>query len=259
MTDATSMPDDLVLLNDYLDGELAAAAALEMERRLAADPALAAERGRIEAVREALRERLPREQASPELRARIERAAGIRPALFRPSLRPSFRPSWGALAASIAATAIVASLATSHIVAPPRSDAGAILSSHVRALMAPQPTDVASSERHTVKPWFNGRLAAAPRVVNLEANGFPLAGGRVDVVDGSPAPTLVYRRRQHVISLIAVAAPGRADTSLSRETEAGYNMVRWTDRHVTYWAISDLNAKELEEFARLFRTTPADG
>src|SRR5262245_19336618 len=155
MTDLSSkQDDDVVLLHAYLDGELDAAAGLEMEQRLAAEPALAAERDRIEAVRAALRERLPREAPSPELRARIERAVGLRAT----PVRPSRRPSWGMLAASIAATAIVASLATSHLVAPPRSDAGAVLSSHVRALMAPQPTDVTSSERHTVKPWFNGRI-----------------------------------------------------------------------------------------------------
>jgi anti-sigma factor RsiW len=256
MTELPATQDDIVLLNAYLDDELDAAAALAMERRLAADPVLAAERDRIEAVRTALRERLPRETPSPELRTRIERAVGIRPA-FRPSL---FQPNWGTLAASIAATAIVASLITSHVVAPPpHREAGAVLSSHVRALMAPQPTDVASSERHTVKPWFNGRLVQAPRVVNLESGGFPLAGGRVDVIDGHPAPTLVYKRRQHVISLIAIAAPDRGDTSPSRDSSAGYNIVRWADHGVVYWAISDLNAQELDEFARLFRTAPAEG
>ena len=259
MTDLPSMQDDLVLLHAYLDGELDAAAGLEMERRLAADPALAAERDRIEAVRAVLRERLPRETPSPELRARIERAVGLAPGSEPPPLRPSVHPSWSLLAASIAATAVVASLATSHLVAPPRADAGAVLSSHVRALMAPQPVDVASSERHTVKPWFNGRVVEAPRVVNLAASGFPLAGGRIDVIDGRPAPALVYTRRQHVISLIAVAVPGRADAAPARETAAGYNILRWTERGVGYWAISDLNAKELDEFVQLFRTAPADG
>jgi anti-sigma factor RsiW len=262
MTELTSAQDDIVLLHAYLDGELDAAAALAMERRLSADPALAAERDRIEALRTVLRERLPREAPSPELRARIERAVGISPAPLRRSV---FQPTWGTLAASIAATAIVASLVTSHVVAPqitaptPRSEAGAVLSSHVRALMAPQPFDVGSSDRHTVKPWFNGRIVQAPRVVNLDASGFALAGGRIDVIDGSPAPTLIYKRRQHIISLIAVATPERGDTSPSREAQAGYNMVRWTDHGVAYWAISDLNATELEEFARLFRAAPAEG
>jgi anti-sigma factor RsiW len=255
MTELPSMQDEVVLLHAYLDGELDAAAGLEMERRLAAEPALAAERHRIEAVRAAVRERLPREGAPPALRARIERAVGFAHAPARPLLRPS----WGMLAASVAATAIVASLATSHLVAPPRSDAGAVLSSHVRALMAPQPVDVTSSDRHTVKPWFNGRVVEAPRVVNLAASGFPLAGGRIDVIDGRPAPTLVYKRRDHVISLIAVAAPGRADASPVRETAAGYNVLRWTEQGVAYWAISDLNAKELDDFAQLFRAAPADG
>src|SRR5262245_9364496 len=152
--------DTIALLHAYLDGELDAAAALDMERRIAADPKLAAERERIEAVRRALRERLPREAPSPALRARIETAVGIRRTRFLPA-----RPSWGALAASVAATAMLASVATMHLSEPPPVgvSASAVLSSHVRGLMAPQPTDVTSSERHTVKPWFNGRIPQAPR------------------------------------------------------------------------------------------------
>jgi anti-sigma factor RsiW len=242
--------DPALLLHAYLDGELDAAAALEMERRLTADPALAAERDSIEAVRRMIRDELPREAPSPELRARVERAVGLR--------RTAQRPTWTLLAASIAATAIVASVATTHLVAPTSSATDAVLASHVRALMAPQPTDVASSDRHTVKPWFNGRIVQAPRVVNLDASGFPLAGARIDVIERSPSPTLVYRRRQHVISLIAVPATWPGDIAPAAQRAEGYNIVRWTEGGTAYWAISDLNGAELAEFAQLFRTTPAE-
>ena len=120
--------------------------------------------------------------------------------------------------------------------------------------MAPQATDVASSETHTVKPWFNGRIPQAVRVVDLADAGFPLAGGRIDVIDREPEPTLVYHRRRHVISLTATAAPGRADTAPRRDNIDGYNIVTWTRRGVEYWAVSDLNAAELGEFANRFRT-----
>jgi anti-sigma factor RsiW len=235
------------MLNAHLDGELDPAHALEMEQRLARDPALAAQRDRIEALRAALRERLPRESLPPELAARVQRAIAPR--------RVPPRPSWTALAATVLLTAGLASGATWQMMQSHTSEfQDAVLSAHIRSLMAPQPTDVASSERHTVKPWFNGRIPEAPRVVDLAALGFPLAGARVDVIGRAPVPTVVYRRRQHVISVVAVADRARADAAPQRTSADGYNLVTWTQRGVTYWAISDLNAKELDEFAAQFRT-----
>ena len=248
MTNPAPQPDDPILLvHAYLDGELDPATALMVERRMAADPALAAEQRRIEALRQAIRERLPRETAPPELRRRIEAAVGLR--------RPRPSPTWTALAASIVLSMAVASSATwlaVNTVAPPRATADAVLASHLRGLMAPQPVDVLSSDRHTVKPWFAGRIAAAPRVIDLAADGFPLVGGRVDVIGRTPVATLVYRRHEHVISLLAIA-PGAAAPPASRN---GYNIVTWTDDGTAYWAISDLAVAELQDFARRFRTAP---
>lgn len=243
-----SLPDDPILIHAYLDGELDPVDALEMQRRIAADRALAAECERIEALRLLMRERLPREAPSPALRQRIESSVGLRAAVQR--------PSWRALAASIAVTAIVASGATWMALDQYRPDAtaNAIVSAHIRGLMAPSATDVTSSETHTVKPWFNGRIPQAARVVDLSSAGFPLVGGRVDVIGRSPSPTLVYLRRKHVISLIAVPAAERADMAPRRASaEGGYNMFQWVDGGVAYWAVSDLNGKELEEFVKLLR------
>src|SRR5438876_438583 len=114
----------------------------------------------------------------------------------RPSATAPPRPTWTALAASIAVAAIVGGSAT-FVALGPRGDAtadaaDAVVADHVRALMAPQPADVPSSDRHTVKPWFNGKIPEAPRVVDLANQEFPLLGGRIDVIGRRPVPTLVY-------------------------------------------------------------------
>ena len=133
--------------------------------------------------------------------------------------------------------------------------ADALVSDHIRALMAPEPVDVVSSDRHTVKPWFNGRITASPRVVDLTKEDFTLIGGRIEVVDHAPVSTLVYRRAKHLISLTAVPAESRFALERTPRAVNGYNIVHWAEKGVSYWAISDLEAKELEEFAHLFRTS----
>src|SRR5207237_5966598 len=115
----------------------------------------------------------------------------------------------------------------------------AVIAGHLRALMAPQPADVASSDRHTVKPWFSGRIPLAPRVVDLVQDGFPLVGGRVDVVNRTPVPSLVYRRGQHLITLTAV--PTASVSIATSQTVRDYNVIAWTAEGMTYWAVSDLN------------------
>jgi anti-sigma factor RsiW len=251
MTTPTPPDDPMLLIHAYVDGELDPANALEVERRLAADPVLAAERDRVAALRAALHRHFPRETAPASLRGRVEAIGGV---------RKIERPSWRALAASIALAAIVGSGAT-YVAVGPREAAPiqvAVLDAHIRAMMAPQAFDVASSDRHTVKPWFNGRLAEAPRVVDLAKDDFPLAGGRVDVVDRAPAATLVYRHRKHVISLTEVPARGRADSAPVRRASEGYNILHWTEGGVTYWAVSDVGAGDLEDFVQKFRAAPAD-
>lgn len=239
------MTDDRLLLNAYVDGELDPAHAVEFEQRLDADPALAAAHARLVALRGAIAARVPREQASPQLRRRVS-------ALARPRTAVT---SWRALAASVA-VAFVAGSALTYAVrdfggnAAEPAPAQLLVASHLRSLMASQPFDVASSDRHTVKPWFNGKIPESPRVVDLSSQGFQLAGGRIDVIDLTPVPTLVYKRRLHVISLTAL--PAKLGAAPPRAID-GYNIVDWTDGNLTYWAVSDLAAPELEEFARAFR------
>jgi anti-sigma factor RsiW len=236
-----------LLVHAYVDGELDPANTIAVEQRMAADPALAAERERIEALRRVLQEKLPREAAPPALQLRVRKAVGL-------DARP--RPTWRAMAASIALAVVASSSLTWLAMREPPQDtvADAVIAGHLRGLMAPQPIDVASSDRHTVKPWFAGKIPQAPRVVDLAQEGFPLVGGRIDMVGHTPVPTLVYRRRQHVISVTAISA-GAREAPMAR-TVQGYNLIGWTADGITYRAVSDLNASELETFVRLFRDAP---
>jgi len=162
------------------------------------------------------------------------------------------------MAASAAVAFAAGSIATFVALGPGSHEpvSELLVASHERALMASQPIDVASSDRHTVKPWFNGKLPQSPRVVDLTAQGFSLVGGRIDVINLMPVPTLVYRIRQHVISLTALPASRRADAPF--RAIDGYNVVEWTDGPVAYWAVSDVAAPELENFAKAFRAGDAE-
>jgi len=184
------------------------------------------------------------------LRTRIEALAGMHP---HPQM------SRRSLAASIAVTALVATGATWVVRGPGADDVtrDGVIAGHVRSLMAPQPVDVVSSDQHTVKPWFNGRIPESPRVVDLSRHDFPLVGGRIDVIERRPVPTLVYKHRSHFISLTAVPAP-TPSPALPIGAADGYNVLRWTDDGVSYWAISDLSVPELTTFEQLFRSTPPD-
>jgi anti-sigma factor RsiW len=251
MTVVTHGEDDraILLVHAYVDGELDPANVIAIEQRLAAEPKLAAEQARVVALRRALRERLPQEAAPPSLDARVRRTVGLTAARAR--------PTWLALAASVMLAIFASSGGTWYALQPPAGEgtAEAVIAGHLRALMAPQPIDVASSDRHTVKPWFNGRIPQAPRVIDLAQDGFPLLGGRVDVVGRTPVPSLVYGRRQHLISLTAI--PDASVAIDKSQSARGYNVIAWTADGVTYWAVSDLNPSELQTFARLFRDAPS--
>lgn len=248
--------DEALLVHAYVDGELDPASAMAIERRIAADPALAAERARAEALRRALREKVGPKPLPAHVRMRVERSVGVGAA------RGSARPSWMALAASVALALLVGS-GTTYLALGPATESGdriaaEVADDHLRALMATQPFEVASSDRHTVKPWFNGKIPQAPRVVDLAAQGFPLVGGRIDVIGGEAVPALVYRHRQHLISVSAVPAGAASGADMIRHTVRGYNLVGWRDGNTAYWAVSDLGAGELESFAQAFRAAPAE-
>lgn len=250
-----STPDDnsVLLVHAYLDGELDPANALGITQQMDKEPALAAEAERVKALQQLIRERLPREEAPPGLRARVEASVGG-------LTRQRAQPSWRALAASIVLTAVVASSSTWFVAGSqqPTMISDSLVSDHIRALMAPEPVDVASSDRHTVKPWFNGRIPNSPRVVDLAKEDFPLVGGRIDVVGQAPVSTLVYRHAKHIISLTAIPTDSHLALEKTPRAVNGYNVVHWSENGVSYWAISDVASKDLEKFVQFFRTSPTE-
>ena len=251
MTETSNSSDanaaDLLLVNAYIDRELDVANALDVKRKIDESPALASHVAKITALQTALREKLPPEQVSPALRRRIETSLGI--------VSCPRRPSWQALAASMLVAALVASGGTYFALQYNAKDPHLfeVADAHMRSLVAAKPFDVASSERHVVRPWFAGKLTFSPKVVDLSASGYPLAGARIDIVDANAVAALVFNRRQHIISLFVQPSVGASAPPLLR-TLKGYNIASWRDGGSEYWAISDLNANELKAFAELFRT-----
>ncbi|CAN5180975.1 anti-sigma factor [soil metagenome] len=240
----TVVDKDDLLLHAYCDGELDPASALGFEQRMATDAALEAQYRKLMALRSALRS-LPLDDEPSYLHARINKLLDDE--------RPRQRNwSWQSLAA---AAMIGAILASAVMLGMDRYNARQqivqqVVANHIRGLLAPQPFDVASSDRHTVKPWFTTRIPESPQVVDLAPQGFPLAGGRVDVIGREPVATIVYRHAAHTISLTTLR-PGQ---SVSASTMAGYNVRNWNDGDFTYIAVSDLPVDDLETFERAFRS-----
>jgi len=124
------------------------------------------------------------------------------------------------------------------------------VSSHIRSLMASHLTDVASTDQHTVKPWFNGRLDFSPPVTDLATSGYPLIGGRLDYLRGRPVAALVYQRRKHLINVFTWPDERAADSETPPRTQKGYHVIHETHGGMAYWIVSDLNPEELSVFAR---------
>jgi len=240
-------------IEPYLDGELDAAHRADIERHLSDCPECAAIHQRLSALRTDLQNFAPHYDASEHLRSRV--LTGLRKAAAVPiTPAPRRLPAWPFGAWALAATVLLAVSAGWNVMLlrsqKPVGVAQEIVSSHVRSLIGDHLLDVPSTDQHNVKPWFNGKLDFAPDVRDFAANGFPLAGGRVDYLDHRPVAALVYRRRQHVINLFVWPS----DSPLKAPEGAnGFNLVAWNKAGMNYCAVSDLNEAELRQFADLYQ------
>jgi anti-sigma factor RsiW len=261
------------LMDGYLDGELDPITSQTIEQHLRecgrCDQAYKTQGSLIRAIGNAT----PYFKAPAELRERIQSSLreetaehpvrnGVRGAqvLFhkrRPQSRfiPSAIPwNWLGLAAAIVFAAIIVFNLMPRVQQRGTDQflATQLIASHVRSLMANHLTDVASSDQHTVKPWLDAKLDFAPAVVDLSEKGFPLIGGRLDYLDNRPVAALIYQRRKHFINLFVWPARSEAARSTKAITRQGYQLVHWVDSDFNYWAVSDVNEKELQEFKQLF-------
>ena len=238
-----------VLMHALIDGELDAGHAREVEAHIVGCPDCAARLRQFHELRKIMTPASLRHAAPVALRARIE---GRLPA------PPVAAASRRAVIKGFAVGATVSALAASGLlVMVLRSDderriLGEVVSAHLRSLQAQHLIDVQSSDQHTVKPWFNGRLDVAPPVVDLTAQGFTLLGVRLDYVDAMPVAAIVYRRRVHIINLFCAPAPGSGRHGATMESLHGFNVRRWSENGINLWAVSDINADELSEFGEKF-------
>ena len=237
------------LLHAYVDGELDLANAHETERHL---EVCADCRGTEKAIRE-LRSALTSEATAYRAPAHLRR--NVRTALRREtkSTRQTLSP-WMMFATGAAFSAVILGVVFFQTTRAARTDGivNQVVANHVRSLLAAQLVDVVSSDQHTVKPWFDGKIDFAPEVRDLAAYGFPLVGGRLDYLDGKTVAALVYQRNKHPINLFITAAPTDRNTSPTATTRRGYNVLAWTNNGLKYWAVSDLNQAELRQLAELF-------
>jgi anti-sigma factor RsiW len=244
------------LLDGYVDSELDVVTTLQFERHLKECASCQAFYQRYEQFARAVETHLPRFDAPVGLEAKIRSQLGLsggRPVSAMGAPFADWR-RWAVAASLIGVlvlTGIVLTLLNRR--AEPEILAEQVVSSHIRSLMANHLSDVASSDQHTVKPWFSGKLDFAPAVKNLAPVGFPLIGGRLDYLDDHSVAALVYKRRQHTINLFLWPS-SNSDSQPQTLTSKGFNIVHWTQDHMAYWAISDLNAAELNEFARDLKT-----
>ena len=237
----------------YLDGELVTSESVEICEHIDGCPSCGATYRRVEQLRNDLRIQAQRYTAPAHLQQRIH--AALRKAAKNEAPRRALSWSWTAVAASVLLCASLAwNFALLRSPAPAANlVAQEVLSSHVRSLIGTHLVDVPSSDQHTVRPWFNGKLDFSPEVKDFASQGFRLVGGRVDYLADRPVAALIYQRRQHFINLFTWPSSSPAPNGHSDVKRSGYNMLSWSQDGMTYWAVSDLQRSELDQFAQLYQ------
>ena len=236
------------LLHAYADDELDLANVREIEQHLRACDECRRIEEQIRALRDALNNDAPAYRAPARLRRNI-RAAVRREAK---ATEKNFSP-WFVFATGVAFAVILFAFVFFQTNRASRGNAivDQVVDNHVRSLLATHLVDVASSDQHTVKPWFDGKVDFAPDVHDFAMSGFPLVGGRLDYLDGKTVVALVYQRNKHPVNVFIMPATADRNTSPSATTRRGYNVLSWTHNEMKYWAVSDLNEAELRRFTEL--------
>ena len=255
-------PEAEILIHALLDGELDAGHAREVETHLAGCPDCAGKLAAFRGVRQAITEANLKEAAPLYLRNRIEAdlpaTAPADSIAARSKRSGSFQLNRRVFAGGfLSGAALSAAVAATLAIAVFRGDgdrliAAEVVSAHLRSLQPGHLTDVETSDQHTVKPWFNGKLDVAPPVVDLTEQGFTLIGGRLDDINDKAVAAIVYRRRNHVINLFVTPQPGAGKETTGSEQRHGFNVRYWADGGLGFWAVSDLNSDELDEFCQKF-------
>lgn len=241
----------------YLDDELDALAATQVSNHLLTCTNCGAAFAKLQALRTAIEWHGTRYRAPLRLQERVR--ASLRG--DQPKRRPLASWPWawinlGAAAGSSAALAVTLAL---YLAQPTQAErlSGEIVASHFRSLMSGHLVDVVSSDQHTVKPWFAGKLDFSPPVYDLGAGGFALAGGRVDYVAGRPVAVLAYLHRKHVLDLYVWPAPHARDSAVHASSFQGFQLLSWTQDQIHLVAISDMDAQELTRFSDTLRAQVA--
>ena len=245
--------DAQTLIESYVDGELDLVHNVEIEEHLGNCPICAPTHQDALDLHFRIREEVPYFRASPHLQQSVRAIAREK----RTEASRSWSPLWtwsGAIAAGLLLAVITAGLVRrAGESSREQMIAQEIVTDHVRSLMANHLTDVTSTDQHTVKPWFNGKLDFVPPVNDFAAEGFPLVGGRFDYLDGQPVAALVYQHRLHPINLFVWTAPEKYAEKATGQTRQGFNILFWTRDGMTYCAISDLATDEMQTFAALLQ------
>jgi anti-sigma factor RsiW len=244
------------LLDTYLDDELDPVRSLEIDEHLRGCARCAQSYSDGQLLHKALKTESLYFKAPADLHKRIQRS--LRQAARAETPSRWFSPSWIKMTAPLAAAALVLLLLI-PVVKGPSSDellTQEVVASHIRSLMADHLADVPSTDEHTVKPWFNGKLDFSPPVSDFTEQGFPLVGGRLDYLNNRPVAALVYKHDQHVVNVFVWPYKG-TDAGGPIKTQQGYHVIRWASAGVNFWVVSDLEATQLAKFADLLKTSVA--